>query len=541
MINFRPYQESAIQTAREKIASGKKSILLNAPTGSGKTIIATGIIQLAVAKGKRVLFMAHRRELIDQCCEKLKDAGILNFGVIMSKNRLNYWDSPVQVASIQTVIRRELPPADLIFIDEAHRAKSKSYLSIIANYPNAVVLGLTATPERLDGKGLDDIFNDIVVVETVPNLIEQGYLIKPKCYIGPTPDLKGIKSRNGDYDESELAEAMDKPKLVGNIIENWKRLAKGKKTAVFAVNIEHGKHIVQEFIKNGVSTAMISGKTPIKERDSIITDWRAGFITIVVNVYVLVEGFDMPELECIIMARPTQSISLYLQAAGRVMRPASCKKEALLLDHAGVCQSFGHPALHREWTLDGMAKRRNKNISSLAVCQACQMAYEVKPSLWVAEMQPDIKDEYKKNAQLILRSGKNDRAASVCPGCGSLNCKICNAVFKLKTTVRVIDDIAYQSSASCPACNANYEDDVHITENKEKTIPDSTNDQLIEMGDAIPQKVLIHNEYKILINLARQKGYKRGWAYWQMRKNYDESTIRAALPRHTADWWRVQA
>jgi superfamily II DNA or RNA helicase len=255
-IQFRDYQLRAIHDARVKIGAGVRRIVLNAPTGAGKTCIAAGIVQSAIAKGKRVLFLAHRRELIEQTVNKLVDAGVLHFGVIMAGNRLNSADAPVQVASIQTLIRRELPPADLIIIDEAHRASARSYLSVIANYPSAAVLGLTATPERTDGKGLDDIFQDMIVVETVPNLIEQGFLVKPVCYVGPTADLSGVRTKRGDYDERQLATVMDKPKLVGDIIENWKRLARGKPTAVFAVNVAHADHIAAEFRAAGVSAAI---------------------------------------------------------------------------------------------------------------------------------------------------------------------------------------------------------------------------------------------------------------------------------------------
>ncbi len=545
MIEFRPYQSRSIQTTRTRIAAGVRRVLINAPTGAGKTCIAAGIVQMAIAKGKRVLFLAHRRELIDQTVNKLVDAGVLNFGVIMAGNRLNNAAAPVQVASIQTLVRRELPDADLIVIDECHRAASRSYLSIIANYPRAVVLGLTATPERTDGKGLDDLFQEMVVVETVPNLIEQGYLVKPTCYVGPTADLTGVKIKRGDYDEAQLADAMDKPKLTGDIIANWKRLASGRKTAVFAASVSHAEHLRDEFLVAGVSAAMVTGETPKAQREAIIADWRAGYITVCVNVYVFVEGFDFPELEVCVLARPTQSVSLYLQAVGRVMRPAKGKETAMVIDHAGCCQLHGQPHLHREWTLEGMAKKRkdkDAEAGNLRVCEACGMAFESDPKLWLEETQPTLRDAFKKSATEIMRGPAKGRAIDACPGCGAAGCKVCLSTFQAKTAKRDIDGIAWDNACSCPSCLAVYVDSPHIvTEPTETEIPETTDDSLVLMGDDVPVKVLVLNDYKKLINEAKQKGRKRGWAYWRLREKYDEEVIKDCLPRHTGSWWKAQA
>lgn len=547
MITYRDYQLNAIQAAISLILMGKRRLILLSPTGSGKTVMAAMLVLRAIAKGKRVLFLAHRRELIEQTVDKLVAAGVLNFGVIMAGNRLNNANAPVQVASIQTLIRRELPPADLILIDECHRAAARQYQSVIANYPKAVVIGLTATPERTDGKGLDDLFDDMVVVETVPNLIEQGYLVKPTCYVGPTADLSGVRTKRGDYDEQQLAEAMDKPKLTGDIIANWKRLANGRPTAVFAVNVAHAEHLAAEFRAAGVSAAMVSGETPRAEREAIIADWRAGYITVVVNVYVFVEGFDFPEMECVVLARPTQSISLFLQAVGRVMRPAPGKAGALILDHAGCCQLHGPPHIEREWTLEGMAKKRKEKkdeAANLKVCHVCGMAYESEPKLWLAETQPSLREAFSPVATKILRGKAADRGMDTCPGCGTASCLTCTDSFVPKLGRRDIDGIAWETLASCPSCHAHYVDDVPhlITDPTETEIPDSTNDQLVEMDEsAIPTKVIVMNDYKKLLNEARQKGRKRGWAWHKLKDKYDEATLREHLPRHTANWWRAQA
>jgi DNA repair protein RadD len=191
----------------------------------------------ALSKCRRVLFLAHRRELINQCADKLKALGVLDYNVILPRHpQSNNPTSQMHIASIQTLIRREYPKADLIIVDECHHAVGRQYQSLLSNYPNSYVLGLTATPERLDGKGLDDIFQDLLEVATVPQLIEQGFLVKPTC-LSPSIEmaekikesLSGLKIRGGDYDEGELGDAMDNKVLIGDIIEHWKEWAFGQK------------------------------------------------------------------------------------------------------------------------------------------------------------------------------------------------------------------------------------------------------------------------------------------------------------------------
>jgi DNA repair protein RadD len=543
MIQFRPYQETAIQSARDKIAGGCKRILLNSPTGSGKTIIAAGIVQRAVAKGKRVLFLAHRRELIHQTCAKLVEGGVLNFGVIMAGHRINHAAAPVQVASIQTLVRRELPPADLVMVDECHRAASRSYLSVLANYPQAAVIGLSATPERLDGKGLDDIFHDMVVVATVPDLIEMGFLVKPTCYVGATADLSGVATRRGDYDEGQLAEAMDKPRLTGDIVANWLRLAKGRPTAVFAAGVEHARHITAEFVAAGIAAATVTGETPANEREAIIADWRAGFIQVCVNVFIFVEGFDFPELECVVLARPTQSVSLYLQAVGRVMRPSPDKTQAIIIDHAGCCQMHGQPHLHREWTLEGMAKKRKDQGQALhQVCQPCGMVFEAEPNWWLEETQPNIRPAFVPAAQRLLAGSEKGRGMAHCPGCSAASCLVCGDHFEVRARQVSVDGIATVNTTVCPTCAAVYGDVPRLLPaDHDAYIPTTTDDDLVAMGDEVPLKVVVLNDYKRLINEAKRHGRKRGWAYWRLKEKYDDGVLRDCLPRHTGQWWKEQA
>jgi len=364
-LSLRPYQVDKISEARGLMAQGKKSICLVSPTGSGKTVICAYIIQSALAKSKRVLFLAHRRELIDQCAAKLRDLGIWDYNVVLSGHpHSRNPDAPVQIASIQTLIRRAFPPADLIAIDEAHHAASGSYQTLLKNYPDAYVLGLTATPERLDGKGLDSIFQDLLNVATVPELIANGFLVAPQC-LGPSPEavaslkaaLAKVHTRGGDYAEDELSEAMDSPTLVGDIVTHWREWGTGQKTIVFAASIAHSQHIVAQFQAAGVAAAHLDGTMSLPEREGVLSAWR-GELQVVSNVQVLTEGFDFPELSCCILARPTKSVALYLQMVGRVLRTAPGKQGAIILDHAGNVIEHGPPQIERVWTLQGSAKKR---------------------------------------------------------------------------------------------------------------------------------------------------------------------------------------
>jgi len=293
--SLRPYQLHAVAKARALMSEGKKSICLVAPTGSGKTVVAAHVIHSALSKSKRVLFLAHRRELIDQCAAKLRDLGIWNYNVVLSGHpQSRNPAAPMQIASIQTLIRREYPPADLVIVDEAHHVAGVSYQTLLANYPDAYVLGLTATPERLDGKGLDGIFHDLLEVATVPDLIDSGFLIAPTC-LGPSPEMAAqlkatlatVKVRCGDYAEGALGDAMDNATLVGDIVAHWQEWAPGQRTIVFAASILHSQHIIQQFQDAGVAAAHLDGGMATPERERILSAWRRGDIQVVSNCQIL--------------------------------------------------------------------------------------------------------------------------------------------------------------------------------------------------------------------------------------------------------------
>jgi superfamily II DNA or RNA helicase len=358
--------------------------LLVAPTGSGKTVKATEIIKGAVAGGAAVLFLAHRREIIAQTSAKLKKYG-LRLGVIQSGIDPRPMER-VQVASIQTLFVRSVksntmlaPLVDLLVIDEAHHAPAMTYQKIIDAYPNAKILGLTATPCRGDGRGLGGIFTKIVEAPQVAELIERGCLVKTKVYAPVDPNLKGIETQNGDYVVSQLGNRMNTDVLVGDIVTHWHKHGERRKTVAFAVDVAHSMHIRDEFVRAGVRAEHIDGKTPKTERDAILDRLRSGELELVTNCMVLTEGWDMPDVSCCILARPTKKMGLYRQMIGRALRAAAGKADAIVLDHSGAVFRHGLAEDPVEWTLDPDKKTSSKvhasrkgSENALIECSQCR-------------------------------------------------------------------------------------------------------------------------------------------------------------------------
>ena len=268
-------------------------------------------------------------------------------------------DMSSQVASIQTLHARafrgqlmELPSADLILVDECHHAPANSYRRIISAYPDAIIVGLTATPCRGDGRGLGGIFDAIIECPQVAELIEQKYLVRTKVYAPVNPDLKGIETRAGDYVETQLSERMDRSELVGAIVPHWFKHGQPRKTVCFATSVAHSIHIRDEFIKAGVRAEHVDGALPKPERDAILARLASGDLDLITNCMVLTEGWDMPEVSCCILARPTKKMGLHRQMVGRVLRPAPDKINAIILDHSGAVFRHGFVEDHVEWQLD---------------------------------------------------------------------------------------------------------------------------------------------------------------------------------------------
>lgn len=352
MIDLRPYQAAAVQNLRLSLARGALRLMLYSPTGSGKTEIALAIIKGAQAKGKRVAFLCNRIHLVEQASRRFYRSDI-DHGIIQGENSRDV-HSPILIASIQTVARRGLPDVDVIVIDEAHAvAGSKDFREVV--FPNSArpIIGLSATPfSRGLGKPYTELggalFEQIVVAASIAELITDGWLVDAEYYAPAEPDLTGVKTtRNAfgemDYAETDLGRAVDKPDLIGDIVSHWFKLAAGTPTVVFATNIAHSKHIVEQFRAAGVAAEHLDCYTSDEERQAILGRVARGETTVISNVGILAEGWDFPACRTLILARPTRSLVRYVQMVGRVLRPAHGKTRALVLDHSGTVKRLGFP------------------------------------------------------------------------------------------------------------------------------------------------------------------------------------------------------
>lgn len=391
-MKLRQFQASAIEQCRSLLASGIKRIVFYAPTGAGKSVIAQALTESALGKGKRVAIIANRVQLVRQMAERF-DANGIRYGILQGGNTNNV-HLPVVICSINTVDKRGLPDCDVIIIDEGHAcAGSKMYRDVIFQRNNVPVIALTATPfskgMAKSHKELQDqpLFQEMVIAATIRELIGLDFLVDCEIYAPSEPDLSGVRvSKNafGEYDYSdkseEFAAAVDQPKLVGDIVSHWHRLANGKPTICFATSITHSQHIVSEFKKSGVTAEHIDCYMGEDEKDSILRRFKAGEFTVLSNCALLAEGFDYPACEVMILARPTKSLIRYIQMVGRILRPFHGKERGLLLDHSGSVSQLGFPTDDLPLVLDdGRPASQQKKDREEAKPKKCPVCLFMKP------------------------------------------------------------------------------------------------------------------------------------------------------------------
>lgn len=371
--------------------SRHRSVILALQTGGGKTVIACDIIKRVIESSRRAMFVVHRVELVEQAVERLQAFGIKP-GVIKAGYK-EHRERPIQVACVPTLVRRHFPDADLVIFDECHHGVSPSWFRVLDHYREigAWVLGITATPQRLDGKPLGDAFDAIVEPVTTRDLINQGHLIEPTVFAPPV-DLEGVKTRMGDYSLPELAEKVSP--LTGHLTRTWAERAKGIRTLAFAVNVRHSLLLRDEFEAVGARVVHVDGKSSSKERRSANERLRSGELDVVTQCQLWTEGVDIPELGCLVIARPTQSLSLHRQMIGRVMRTAPGKSNAIVLDHAGNTLRHGLITEEIEWSLDGIPKK-DSEAPPVKTCKECFAiiplgAVACPECGWVRDETPDV-------------------------------------------------------------------------------------------------------------------------------------------------------
>lgn len=412
---LRPYQDRAIAETRAAYQRGGRRVVLVAPTGSGKTVIAVHMIRAALARGRRVAFVAHRRELITQASERLGALGI-EHGIIQAGRPARA--APVQVCSIDSLRSRARPPAELVIVDEAHHTMAAGYRALLDYYAQAWVLGLTATPLRLDGRGLADVYQALVVVAQPGELIADGHLVEPRVFAPVGPSMRGVRRSSGDYAPGEAAERM--ATVTGDIAAHLEKHAPDVRAVIYCCTIAHSLDVAAR-----IGAEHLDGMTPAAERDAILARLRAGATKRVCNVGVLTEGWDLPELGCVVLARPTKSLALYLQMCGRAMRPAAGKAAPIILDHAGNSSEHGHPASPREWMLCPTVDATENapptfrcrvcyyvSASPFTVCPACGAVREVTPRE-ITEDDGELREVGKVVVSMAEKQAKWDDLAAV--------------------------------------------------------------------------------------------------------------------------------
>lgn len=381
MYQLRDFQLEAVERTRHALKRGRQRILNVAPTGAGKTIISCrGYVVPAVERGRSVLFVVNRKQLVNQTSRKLDELGVVDHGILQANHKRTRYSAAVQVASKDTLVHRMeylRHKPDLIIVDEAHHVTDdNSYSEIFKRWPDVPVIGLTATPMRLDGKPLGSVFDEMVVVSDIKTLIAEGYLVPPRVFAGKAPDTTGIRKVGGDWNQKQLAARTDTDELVGDIVETWKTHGEGRPTVCFALNVAHSRHIVASFAEAGIAAAHIDADTPDDEREETLGKLKRGDVKVCSSVGVFTEGFDCPVVGCVILARRTESLSLYIQMGGRGLRPANGiaapGEDCIILDHANLTYRHGYLDDDRKYSLD--APCVNESQAKRRLCGNCGAA-----------------------------------------------------------------------------------------------------------------------------------------------------------------------
>ena len=359
-MELRPYQQKLVDDIRASVRKGNRSVVAVLGCGGGKSITQAAIARSATYKGVYVLFLVHRKEL----CQQIFDT-FTRFGVDMNK---------CCVGMVQTISRRidQLPEYGLILTDEAHHSTAKTYRKIYERFPNAVRLGFTATPIRLNRGGLGEVYSDLVTSVSTRWLIDNQYLSDYKYYSVKLADTSGLHTKAGEFKQDEVSALMESDKIYGDTVKQWDRLAKGKKTIVYCASVKAAHRTAEEFCNAGYKAIDINGKSSKEHRVHAMNMFRSGYLRVLCNCELFGEGLDVPDCECVVLLRPTQSLTLHIQQSMRSMRYMP-GKSAIIIDHVGNCYRHGLPDDPREWSLE--PKKKQENTVKIRECPNCFAVY----------------------------------------------------------------------------------------------------------------------------------------------------------------------
>ena len=484
-ISLRPYQQTFIDNVREEFMHGSKRVCGVAPCGAGKTIMTGWMIRQSFQRNKSSVFFVHRKELIEQTSDTFHRLGIPH-GIICAGFKPNY-SYPVQIASVQTLIKRldKIHPPDFLICDECHHILADTYQDIINFWSDAFLLGVTATPQRTGGVRLGDVFQSMVQAPSVAALIKLGNLTDFHYFaldLDIDSILESLKISHGDYDNYELERLMSAEIIVHNIVDNYKLHSDGKSAICYCVNVNHSKCVADSFADAGIPVAHCDGNTPKPERAAIIDNFRRGNIKVLCNAELFGEGFDVPNCHTVILARPTKSLTLFIQQSMRSMRPDpdDPNKVAIILDCVGNHKRHGMPDDNRNWSLDpnkpktkkdGVKKSLSEINDDYITCPVCQKDFS--PNLRVCPNCGYIFDSKEIDAELDLIHNSENEVLGVTPGGG-----------KILRAPRTIEEFLDY------AADHNY-----------------------KKGWAVIKALDFVQSYSDLLHIAKVMNYKNGWAY----------------------------
>lgn len=361
MFELRDYQSETIDNIYSELKQGRRSLVVQQPPRTGKTVIMAEIARRTTAKGNRVLFIVHRIEIVEQVIQTFKQQGV-NMDLC-------------KVGMVQTFTRRisKLDKPDLILIDEAHHVLADSYMRIVNNFPEAIKLMFTATPYRMSGQGFEEVADGLIEGKQVSWLIEHHRLSPVDYYAPKSINEKLLKTRKGEFSNKSIDEAI-KPKIYGDAVKHYQKIAKGTNAIAYCHSVDSAKKLADEFNQSGIKAVEVDGSTDANDREQIITDFKNGKIKVLTNVELFTEGLDLPGVDTVIQLRPTQSLSLYLQFAMRSMNYRE-GKTAKIIDHVGNVERFGLPTQDRHWTLKSKNKRSKKEKSDVVPVTVCSQCF----------------------------------------------------------------------------------------------------------------------------------------------------------------------
>lgn len=402
MIELRDYQSDIMRRTYNAMRSGKRRPLVVAPCGSGKTVIFCDLAARTQAKGNRIVVLVHRIELMTQTLETFA-----RLGVSLSSIEVH------MAISYSKHLDRYLKP-DLIITDEAHFSAANTWTKIYQTWPDVCVIGFSATPCRLDGKPLGDIYDELIETVTTSDLIKQGYLAPYRYFAPAVADLSVLQKKGSDFDQLQAETILATKAVYGDVIKTYREMADGKKTVIYCTTIKHSKEITEAFRTEGYQAEHIDGTTPEKERAMIVDRYRRGETKILSNVDIVSVGFDLPDIECCIMLRPTASTALFIQQSGRALRPLP-GKTAIILDHVGNYARHGLPDDQRAWSLTNRIESRPEYREDgrlvVRMCRQCFFTYPTGPDVCPNCGAPAVstREEIKNIKEIHLAEIKQER------------------------------------------------------------------------------------------------------------------------------------